>query len=108
MEKPKQGELWWAELPEPAGRRPVLILTRNSIVDLLANVTVAPLTRTMRGIASEVVLEPSQGVPSRCAVSLDNLLTIPKSCLTGRIADLDSATMNAVCEAIHFALDLPF
>jgi mRNA interferase MazF len=108
MEKPRQGDIWWADLPDPAGRRPVLVLTRSAIVDLLANVTVAPLTRTMRGIASEVVLEPSQGVPTRCAVSLDNLLTVPKNCLSSKITSLSAETMNAVCEAIHFALDLPY
>lgn len=108
MDQPRQGEVWWAQLPEPAGRRPVLVLTRSSIIDLLGNVTVAPLTRTIRGIPSEVVLEPSVGVPTRCAVSLDNLSTLPKADLVGRITTLDTDTMNAVVEALHFALDLPY
>jgi mRNA interferase MazF len=105
---PKQGEIWWADLPEPAGRRPVLILSRNDALQALSNVTVAPLTRTVRGIRSEVELTPRDGLPTRCAVSADNLLTVPKSVLVSRIVALEVDSLNAVFEAIHFALDMPF
>lgn len=104
---PQRDQVRWAEFPE-AGRRPVLILTRDRMIGRLTNVTVAPLTRTARGIESEVELTPEQGLPTQCAISLDNLLTIPKSLLGDLITTLDTETMNAVCESIHFALDLPF
>jgi mRNA interferase MazF len=108
MGEPKQGEVWWADIPEPTGRRPVLILTRNEVIPLRDNVTVAPLTTTIRGIASEVELGPEHGMPARCAASLDNLVTIPKFDLDVRITTLDTDSMNAVFEAIHFALGLPY
>lgn len=104
----RQGEVWWAELPEPAGRRPVLILTRSDAIEGLTNVTVAPLTRTIRGIRSEVELGPREGMPTRCAVSLDNLLTIPQTDLMSKITSLDADLMNAVFEAIHHVMNMPF
>src|SRR3712207_990434 len=67
-----QGQVWWANLPDPLGWRPVLILTRTDALPRLLYATVAPLSRTIRGIDSEVVLEPDDGVPTRSAVTLDN------------------------------------
>ena len=75
-----QGQVWWANLPDPLGWRPVLILTRDDAVPKLHYATVAPLTRTIRGLDSEVVLEPDDGVPTRSAVTLDNIATIDKTC----------------------------
>ena len=83
-----QGQIWWAELPAPAGRRPVLILTRSEAIPRLANVTVAPITRSVRGIASEVFLTPEDGPPTECVVSLDNIVTVRKSILHRRITAL--------------------
>jgi hypothetical protein len=68
-----QGRVWWANLPEPLGWRPVLILTRNAALPKLHYASVAPLTRTIRGIDSEVILETEAGVPSRCAITLATL-----------------------------------
>ena len=102
MAKIRQGEIWWANLPTPAGRRPVLVLTRTDAVGHMTNVTVAPLTRTIRGIDSEIVLSPTHGVPTICAVSLDNIITIPKTMLDRRIAALSTDTMKEVFEAIRF------
>jgi mRNA interferase MazF len=108
MNRPEQGEVWWADLPEPAGRRPVVVLTRSDAIPVLANVTVAPLTRSIRGIPTEVELTEAHGVPTRSAVSLDNILTVPQSDLVSRIVVLDADTMNAVFEAIHRAFGMPF
>lgn len=108
MAKARRGEVWWAELPLPAGMRPVLILTRDSARDARTSVTVAPLTRTRRGIESEVDLARNDGVPTDCTVSLDSMLTIPKATLRRKIARLAPARLDDVCRAIHFALALPF
>lgn len=107
MTELRQGSIRWAELPGPAGRRPVLVLTRTRAIARLSNVTVAPLTRTRRGIESEVDLLPTDGVPKKCVISLDNILTIPKSLLSGRIADLNSAKMKSVFSAIRFVFEMP-
>jgi mRNA interferase MazF len=84
-----------------------MILTRNSAVAQMMRVTVAPLTRTTRGIDSEVVLTPEAGVPSLCAVSLDNLVTISKQLLERRIVALPADVMDEVFEAIRFTFDMP-
>src|SRR5262245_2514859 len=67
-----QGQIWWANLPDPLGWRPVLIRTRDDALPKLLHATVAPLSRTMRDLDSEVILEPADGVPSRSAGTLDN------------------------------------
>ena len=103
-----RGEIWWASLPAPAGRRPVLILTRTAVLNARTHVTVAPISRTQRGIASEVPLTRADGVPTDCAISLDSILTIPSAVLQRKIVALPSPKMGEVCQAIHFALDLPF
>jgi len=105
--RPRQGEVWWADLPAPAGRRPVLVLTRTSAIRQLTNVTVAPLTRTIRYLETEVVLSPHDGMPSLCAVSLDNILTVPQGTLDARLATLPAGTMRMVFEAIHVAFAMP-
>lgn len=99
----RQGEIWWASLPEPAGHRPVLILTRSDALPRLTSITVAPLTRTIRGIPTEVVLSPDDGVPSLCAISLDNILTIRKTSLESRIVALKRNTLQEVFNAIRAA-----
>jgi mRNA interferase MazF len=103
-----QGQIWWANLSEPLGWRPVLILTRSDAIAGLFSVTVAPLTRTIRGIPSEVVLEPADGVPDRCAVTLDNIATVEKDLLVQELATLSTAKLNEVFEALHFVFDLPY
>jgi len=101
-----RGEIWWAGLPAPQGTRPVLILSRDKAVQVRSHVTVAPLSRTIRDIPSEVLLEASDGVPRRCAINLDSIGTIPKSLLRARICALDSEKMRRVRDAIRFALAL--
>jgi mRNA interferase MazF len=103
-----QGQIWWANLPEPLGWRPVLILTRNDALPKLHYVTVAPLTRTIRGIDSEVILEPEDGVRARSAVTLDNIATIEQDLLTRHLTTLSADRMNEIWEAIHVAFEMPF
>jgi mRNA interferase MazF len=103
-----QGEIWWANLPDPLGWRPVLILTRTDALPKLLWATVAPLTRTIRGIDSEVIVEPGDGVPTRSAVTLDNIFTVEQDLLVRHVATLSAERMNEVWEALHFALDMPF
>jgi mRNA interferase MazF len=103
-----QGQIWWANLPEPLGWRPVLILTRNDALPKLHYVAVAPLTRTIRGIDSEVILEPEDGVRARSAVTLDNIATIEQDLLTRHLTTLSADRMNEIWEAIHMAFEMPF
>ncbi len=107
MAEIQQGEIRWAELDPPLRKRPVLILTRSSAIPRLTNVIVAPITRSMRGIASEVRLEPADGVPTASAVSLENLLTIPKRTVRRWITSLPPAKLQAVFAAIRFVFDMP-
>ena len=102
----RRGEVWWAELPLPIGRRPALLLSRDSAYKVRTSVTVAMVTRTIRGIPVEVTLGPEDGMPTQCAVNLDTILTIPKSRLSQRITALSPAKMTGVAKAIIFALDL--
>jgi len=102
----RRGEIWWAELPPPIGRRPALLLSRDSAYRVRTSITVAMVTRTVRGIPVEVLIGPEEGMPAQCAVNLDNILTIPKSRLRQRITALPPTKMAAVAKAVIFALDL--
>ena len=102
----RRDEVWWAELPQPIGRRPVLLLSRDAAYSVRISVTVAIVTRTIRNIPVEVLLEPEDGMPTRCVVNLDDILIVPKSRLTERITMLSPEKMTAVGKAIVFALDL--
>ena len=102
----KRGEVWWADLPAPIGRRPVLLLSRDRAYAVRNAVTVAFLTTTVRNIPVEVPLTPADGVPKHCAVNVDLLNTIPKATLRTKICTLASAKLVNVDDAIRFALDL--
>lgn len=102
----KRGEVWWANLPSPVGRRPVLLLSRNKAYEVRTAVTIAEITRTIRGIPVEVPLGPHDGLPVKCVANLDTLMTIPKSTLDKPITSLSYSKMQLVKEAIQFALDL--
>jgi mRNA interferase MazF len=103
----RRGEVWWAELPPPAGRRPVVLLSRNQAYAVRELVTVAPVTTRVRGIPTEVPLGPEEGLPKRCVVNLDTITTIPKRVLVERMATLSHEKVVAVEGALRFALDLP-
>lgn len=102
----RRGEVWWAELPPPVGRRPAILLSRNSAYDVRTSVTVGLITRTVRSIPTEVPLGPEDGMPEHCVVNLDDILTIPKAKLATRITTLSIEKMSEVSKAVIFALDL--
>lgn len=101
-----RGEVWWAELPQPAGRRPVLLVSRDGAYSIRTSVTVAIITRTIRHIPVEVLLDHEDGMPARCVVNTDEITTIPKANLIDRITELSAEKMAEVARAIIFALDL--
>ncbi len=102
----RRGEVWWAELVPPAGRHPVLLLSRNEAYAVRELVTVAPVTTRMRHIPSEVPLGPEDGLPQPCVVNLDTITTIAKRSLQERLASLSPEKLKAVEAALHFALGL--
>ena len=100
----KRGEIRWYRFRAPDKRRPVVVLTRDSVLEYLGEVTVAPITSTIRDIPSEVVLDSDDGVPQRCAINLDHLQTVSKDRLGGLVATLPAARMVDVRDALLFAL----
>ncbi len=97
-----RGEIWWVEHPS-AGRRPHLILTRQGVIGALTHVIVVPATRTVRSIPTEVMLGPDDGMPTDCALSLDNVRVVRKGYLTERICSLRPERMHEVCRALAIA-----
>ncbi len=100
----RRGEIRWYTFKTPDKKRPVLILTRNSILDVLGEVTVAPLTSTIRQIPSEVILSSEDGLPKVCAVNLDHVQTVAKAKVGPFITALSDAQMDRVKSALLFAL----
>jgi mRNA interferase MazF len=103
----KRGEVRWYRFAQPDKRRPVLIVTRDSVLEYLGEVTVAPLTTTVRDIPSEVFLSREEGMPRDCAVNCDHLQTVSKAKLGSLITLLSPKKMEEVAQAIRFALALP-
>ncbi len=101
-----RGEVWWVEMPLPAGRRPAVLLSRNSAYRVRAAVTVAPITRMVRNIPVEVLLGQRDGMPTRCVVNLDDITTIPKLLIKQRITTLSAVRIQEIDDAIRFALEL--
>lgn len=102
----KRGEVWWAALPEPAGKRPVVLLSRDEAYLVRELVTVAPLTTRARDIPVEVVLDKSDGVPKKCVANLDLITSLEKSVLDKRICQLSKSKIQEINKAIRFALSL--
>lgn len=102
----KRGEVWWANLPEPIGKRPVALLSRDEAYTVRNAVTVAEVTRTIRGIPVEVALGIEDGLPKKCVVNLDTIMTIRKELLIERIALLRNEKIAEIQKAIKFALDI--
>jgi mRNA interferase MazF len=100
---PAQGDIWWAEAEDK--RRPVLIVTRNEGIPVLTWLIVAPVTRTVRDIPTEVALGPSEGLPEACAAVFDNLQPIRRSFLTQRVGRLDDARRTELCRALSALAD---
>jgi mRNA interferase MazF len=102
----KRGEIWWARMPLPAGRRPVILVSRDSSYAVRASVTVVEVSRTVRAIPTEVALGKREGLPQKCVANADNLLTIPKTWLEERIAPLSHDKLELLDDALRFALAL--
>lgn len=94
-----RGGVYWVEHPE-WGRRPVLVLTRDSAIPVLKRVTVAAITRRVRDIPTEVVLDTDDGMPTRCAVSLDNIGEAWKAMLADHVTTLSHVRMREICRAL--------
>lgn len=100
----KQYEVWWADLPKPAGRRPVLLLSRDDAYPVLNKFIVAEITATIRRIPIEVPLGLAEGMPKPCVVNCDNLRTISKIHLVKKISKLAPKRVHEVKRAIGYAL----
>lgn len=98
--------MWWASLPPPSGRRPVVLLSRDAAYTVRNLVLVTPVATIVRGIPTEVGLGPEDGLPRASVVNLDVIITIPKSSLRQRITVLSVEKVRAIDEAIRFALGL--
>lgn len=102
---PRRGELWWCELPE-IGRRPVAVLSRDAAIPRLGRTLIAPCTTTIRGLASEVVLEPGDDpVPRLTAINLDSVESVSIAVLVERLGTLSGDRMREVCSALEVAVD---
>ena len=102
----KRGEIRWYRFRRPDKKRPVLILTRDSIIDYLGEVTIAPVTSTIRDIPSEIVLSQQDGMPRDCAVNCDHIQTVSKGKIGSLITSLSTERMQSVRNAVTFALEL--
>ena len=100
----RRGEIRWYRFQQPDKKRPVLILSRQSALGFLDDVTIAPITSTIRDIPSEVALTTSDGVPRDCAINLDHVQTVPMARIGSLIATLSSDRLAEVKSALLFAL----
>jgi mRNA interferase MazF len=100
----RRGEVRWYRFAKPDKRRPVVLLTRDSILEYLGEVTVAPVTSTIRDIPTEVVLTQGDGMPHDCAVNLDHVQTVAKARVGPLITTLGPGRMSEVRAALLFAL----
>lgn len=100
----RRGEVRWYRFAQPDKKRPVVILTRDSAIQYLGEVTVAPVTSTIRDIPSEVLLSQRDGMPRECAINLDHIQTVSKGKIGPLIVSLPLAKMNELREALVFAL----
>jgi mRNA interferase MazF len=102
---PARGELWWCELPD-IGSRPVVVLSRDAAIPRLRRALVGPCTTTIRGLPSEVILEPGEDpVPRRSAVNLDSVESVAIATLVDRVGRLSAERMREVCTALTVAVD---
>ena len=97
-----RGEVWWVERPE-YGRRPHLLLTRDTSIPLLTRLVAVPATRTIRELPTEVRLGPDDGLPSECVLNFDNVSAVPRAYFVERICALRGNRMREVCKALAIA-----
>lgn len=102
---PARGEIWWCEMSE-VGRRPVVVLSRNAVIPRHRRALIAPCTTTIRGLVSEVELDPDEDpVPRRSTVNLDSVESVSLAVLVERLGRLSDARMRQVCSALAVAVD---
>jgi mRNA interferase MazF len=99
-----RGDVRLYSFPSPDKKRPVVVLTRDSSIAYLSTVSVAPITSTIRGVPSEVVLGEDDGMKAPCAVNLHNTITVSQGRLGKRVARLNSIRMGEICAALRFSL----
>jgi mRNA interferase MazF len=99
-----RGDVRLYQFAPPDKRRPAVVLTRDSAIAYLSTVTVAPITSTIRGVPSEVILDEEDGMKARCAVNLHNAVTISQDRLGRRVAHLSSLRMSEICASLRFSL----
>lgn len=104
MNEPQRGEVWWGALAD-AGRRPFLVMTRSAAIPVLHSVLAAPITRTVRGIPTELALGVEDGMPQQCAASFDKLRVVPKALLVEKQCALDAIRLIEACRALRAAVD---
>ena len=102
----KRGEVRWYKFKHPDKKRPVVILTRNSILEYLGEVSIAPVTSTIRDIPSEVLLSRLDGMHNDCAINCDHIQTVSRSNVGSMITSLSKEKLSEVRDAINFALNL--
>jgi mRNA interferase MazF len=102
----RRGEIWWAELEPPVGKRPVVLLSRNEAYNVRSLVIIAPVTTRIRRIPSEVYLGTDDGMPQDCVANLDTITTIPKDCIQSHITTLSAKKLREVEVAIRFVLGM--
>lgn len=101
----RRGEIRWYRFKPPDKKRPVLIITRNSVLDYLGEVTIIPITSTIRNIPSEVLLSQRDGMIKECAINCDHIQTVSKGKIGALITTLNQAKLDLVKQAIVFALE---
>jgi len=99
----RRGEIWLYEFSPPDKRRPVLVLTRQEVIGLLRTVMVAPITSTVRGAPSEVVVGIEEGLKGRSAINLDHVQTVEQRRLVRFVGSVSAETMTRVCAALAIA-----
>jgi len=102
----QRGDIWWAEIEKPVGRRPVLILSRNASIQTREYIIVAQVTTHARHIPAEVPLHKVDEMPRECVVNLDVIYTIPKRELVEKVAGLTSVKQAYVDQALKYVLNL--
>lgn len=102
----RRAEVWWAELPPPAGNRPVVILTRDSVLHSIGLIVATLVTRTVRGLETEVTLGRRQGLRVQCVANLDNIVTVPRARFKRLMGACDATKLEELNQAIKTALDV--
>jgi mRNA interferase MazF len=101
--QPERGDVWFADVPGDK-RRPVVVLTRSSVLPRLTTILVAPVTTRVRQIPTEIPLGPAQGLPRQCVANFDNILPLPKERLVQRVGRLGAPDLQRICAAARFAI----